>query len=130
MVADPTFDTRRRYTVDEYELMGRVGILAEDERTELLDGEILAMSPVSPRHASVVSRITRQLYRSTGDDVLIRVQDPIRLVPRSEPQPDIVICRPRRDAYVSAHPAAEDIVLLIEVANSSLAVGRGNKRAV
>jgi Uma2 family endonuclease len=121
MAADPMVDLRRRFTVDEYELMGRVGALADD-RTELLGGEIIAMSPIGPRHASVVERITRRLYRATGDDVSIRVQNPVRLIPDSEPEPDIVVATGRRDYYASAHPAAEDILLVIEVADTSPAL--------
>lgn len=98
MVADPTFDIRRRFTVDEYEQMGRSGILAPDERTELLDGEIVAVSPIGPRHASVVELVTEAFYRLVLGRVSIRVQNPVRLPPRSEPEPDVVVARRRRDA--------------------------------
>lgn len=126
MAADPTIAPRKRFNVDEYELLGRVGILVEDERWELLDGEIVAMSPIGPKHASVVRRITRQFHRLAGD-VSISVQDPIRLLPRSEPQPDVSVCRPRGDDYASAHPTAEDLLLVIEVADATLAFDRGVK---
>ena len=126
MAADPTIDSRWRFTVDEYELIGRAGVLGE-ARTELLDGEIIALSPIGARHASVVERITRRLYRTTGEDVSIRVQSPIRLLPRSEPEPDIVVSRARRDFYASAHPTAEDVLLVIEVSDSTLALDRGVK---
>jgi len=127
MAADPMVDLRRRFTVEEYELMGRTGILHEDDRTELLDGEIIAMSPIGPKHASVVERITRRLYRATGDEVSIRVQNPVRLIPASEPEPDVVVATGRRDFYASAHPAAEDILLAIEVADTSLKLDQGVK---
>jgi len=126
MAADPTIAPHWRFTVDEYELMGKVGILAEDDRTELLDGEIYGISPIGPKHAKFVRRITRQLYRVAGD-MSIHVQDPIRLDPRSEPQPDLVVARPRRDEYESGHPTAQDILLVIEVADSTLALDRGVK---
>ncbi|MBC8094067.1 MAG: Uma2 family endonuclease [Pseudonocardia sp.] len=127
MVADPTFDIRRRFTVDEYEQMGRSGILAPDERTELLDGEIVAVSPIGPRHASVVELVTEAFYRLVLGRVSIRVQNPVRLPPRSEPEPDVVVARRRRDAYSSAHPTAEDVLLVVEVSDSSLAMDRAVK---
>ncbi|MGI5127595.1 Uma2 family endonuclease [Pseudonocardia sp. CA-107938] len=127
MAADPTIAPRKRFTVDEYELLGKVGILAEDERWELLDGEIVAMSPIGPTHAGVVERVTESLYRAAIGRVSIRVQNPIRLLPRSEPEPDVVVSRARRDYYASAHPTAEDVFLVIEVSDSTMALDRGVK---
>ncbi|MGH3931807.1 MAG: Uma2 family endonuclease [Pseudonocardiaceae bacterium] len=127
MTADPMVDLRRRFTVEEYERMGEVGILAPDDRTELLDGEIVTISPIGPRHASVVDVITEYLYTLLLGQVAVRVQNPIRLLPRSEPQPDIVVARRRRDRYASGHPTAEDTLLVIEVADSSLHTDRAIK---
>jgi Uma2 family endonuclease len=126
MAADPMVDLRRRFTVDEYELMGRAGVLGDD-RTELLDGEIVLMSPIGPRHASVVDTLTEALYSLALGRVAIRVQNPVRLIPRSEPQPDIVVARRRRDRYSSAHPTSEDTLLVVEVADSSLHTDRAIK---
>jgi Uma2 family endonuclease len=127
MVADPTADLRRRFTVEEYERMGQVGILGEDDRVELLDGEIVAMPPIGPKHASVVDVLTEQLYARLLGRVAIRVQNPVRLLPRSEPEPDVVVARRRRDAYRSSHPTAEDVLLVVEVADSSLVTDRAVK---
>ncbi len=110
----------RRFTVEEYERMGEVGIIDPAERVELLDGEIVAMSPIGPQHAGVVDAIAEQLYGKLIGRVTIRVQNPLRLLPRSEPQPDITVARRRRDFYRGAHPTAEDILLVIEVADTSL----------
>ncbi len=110
----------RRFSVEEYERMGEVGIIDPAERVELLDGEIVAMSPIGPRHAGVVDAIAEQLYGKLLGRVTIRVQNPLRLLPRSEPQPDITIARRRRDFYRGAHPTADDILLVIEVADTSL----------
>jgi Uma2 family endonuclease len=107
--------------------MGRVGVFAPGERVELLDGEIVAMSPIGPRHASVVDVFTEALFALLLGRVAIRVQNPVRLPPRSEPEPDIVIARRRRDRYRSAHPTAEDTLLVIEVADSSLDTDRAIK---
>ncbi len=127
MAADPTIAPLKRFTVDEYELLGKVGILAEDERWELLDGEIFAMSPIGPMHAGIVDRIMQLLVLATRGEYQVRVQNPMRLLPRSEPQPDILVAARRLDFYASAHPAAEDSRLIIEVADSTLAFDRGVK---
>lgn len=127
MAADPMVDLRRRFTVEEYERMGEVGILDPGERVELLDGEIVAMSPIGPMHAGVVDGITELLYAAALGRVSIRVQNPVRLLPHSEPQPDVVVARRRRDGYRGAHPTAEDTLLVIEVAESSLHTDRAIK---
>lgn len=118
---------RHRFTVDEYERMGEAGILSEDDRVELLDGEIVEMTPIGPLHASVVDRLTRLLVQRLGDRAIVRVQNPLRLPPRSEPQPDLVVARERADFYQDGHPQPEDVLLCIEVSDSTLAVDRGVK---
>lgn len=120
-------DLRRRFTVEEYEHMGRVGVFAPGERVELLDGEIVAMSPIGPKHASAVDILAEELILCLARRAAVRVQNPVRLPPRSEPGPDIVVARRRRDRYSSAHPTAEDTLLVIEVADSSLHTDRAVK---
>ncbi len=127
MSADPVVDLRWRFTVEEYERMGEVGIFGEDDRVELLDGEIVTMSPIGPKHAGVVNRMTRRLVQRLGDLAVVIVQNPLRLLPRSEPQPDFIVARERRDFYQSGHPTAEDVYLVIEVADSSLRTDRAIK---
>lgn len=118
---------RRRFTADEYQRMGQTGILDEDDRVELLDGEIVQMTPIGPVHASIVDRLTRLLVQRLGDRAVVRVQNPIRLNPHSEPQPDLVVARDRADFYASSHPAPDDVLLVVEVADSSLALDRAVK---
>lgn len=127
MVAAPVEDLRRRFTVEEYERMGEVGVFDPDERVELLDGEVIAMSPIGARHASVVDITVESLFRQLIGRVTIRTQNPLRLPPRSEPEPDIVVARRRRDFYGSAHPTAEDTLLVIEIAETSLRIDRAVK---
>lgn len=127
MTGDPLVDLRRRFTVEEYQRMGQSGVLAPDERTELLDGEIVAMSPIGPRHAGAVDSVTETLFRLLLGRVAIRVQNPVTLWPRSEPQPDVVVARRRPGGYRSAHPTAADTYVVIEVADSSLATDRAVK---
>src|SRR6266446_700615 len=81
------------FTVDDYHRLAEVGILDEDDRVELLDGQVVEMSPIGPRHAATVKGLVRLLYRKLGDAVLLGVQDPIGLGPRSEPQPDIAVLK-------------------------------------
>lgn len=116
--------TRRRFSVDEYERMGEAGILGEDDRVELLDGEIVEMTPIGARHAATVKRLNALFTERLGHRVQIGVQDPVWLDEHSEPQPDLALLRPRADFYAAGHPTPEDILLLVEVADSSLRVDR------
>lgn len=119
--------TRHRLTVDEYHRMGEAGILHEDSRIELLDGELIDMAPIGSLHAAAVNDVTEQFIREKPVGVIVSIQNPILLDNFSEPQPDIVILRPRSDRYRSALPTAEDVLLLIEIADSSLKYDRDRK---
>ena len=118
---------RRRFTVEDYHRMARAGILTEDDRVELLEGEIVEMTPIGSRHAACVDRLTRLLTSALRDRVIVRVQSPIRLSQHSEPQPDLALLRPRPDFYVRAHPGPEDVLLVIEVAEASAEPDRAVK---
>lgn len=126
MTADPVLD-HWRFTVEEYERMVEVGILGADSRVELLDGEIVAMSPIKPPHASITDRMNDFLVRRRGERALVKVANPLRLVPRSEPEPDLLIARYRSDFYAEAHPTAADTFVVIEVSDSSLRMDLGVK---
>jgi Uma2 family endonuclease len=115
---------RRRFTVDDYYRMAEVGILTEDDRVELLDGEIVEMSPIGSDHAGHVKRLTALFTSRLGARVVVGVQDPVRLSRHSEPQPDIALLRPRADFYARAHPLPADVLLLIEVADTSVETDR------
>lgn len=119
---------RRRFTADEYMRMAEVGILGEGERIELIRGEILIMSPIGPRHCSAVDRFTRILVMALGERAWVRVQGAVRLFPDTMPEPDLAVLRPRD--YWHAHPTPEDILLVIEVAETSLGYDRGEKAAL
>lgn len=110
-------EQRMRFTVERYEQMVEAGILTEDDRVELLEGEILEMSPIHPPHASVVEELMRVFFMLVGDRARIRVQDPIRLPPDSEPEPDVVLARPGR--YSTRHPGPDDILLVVEVVDTT-----------
>lgn len=107
--------------------MGQVGILPHEDRVELIDGEVVAMSPIGPPHCAHVDRTSRAFFVNAGDDAIVRVQGAVRLDFFNEPQPDIVLLRPRPDYYASAHPGPADILLVVEVADSSLDFDRSVK---
>jgi Uma2 family endonuclease len=115
-------------TVEEYEAMGRANVLPEEARLELLKGEIVEMTAISSRHASIVNRLTRMLVAGLGDRVIVAVQNPVVLSDLSEPQPDVAVLRPRADYYASAHPHPEDVLLVIEVADTTGSWDRSVKR--
>lgn len=119
--------SRRRFDVDEYQAMLRAGILSEDDRVELIEGEIVQMSAVGVRHAACVRRLTRLLVGAVEDPGRLSIQNPVRLDAHSEPEPDVVLLRERDDDYSCAHPRPEDVLLLVEVADSSLPFDRGVK---
>ncbi len=119
----------RRFSVEEYYAMARAGVIGQAERVELLNGQIVPMTPIGSRHAACVESIVRQIYRSCAEDVLVRVQSPIRVDDSSEPEPDIVLVR-RGPDYRDCHPSPADVLLAIEVADSSLERDTGAKRAM
>lgn len=110
----------RRFTVDEYIRMGELGILTAHERTELIDGDIITMIAKGTAHTAATSRTQELLQESLGRRVFVRVQDPIRLSEYSEPEPDIVVAMRDPLAYSTHHPVPEEVLLAIEVADSSL----------
>ena len=118
---------RRLLTVDDYHLLIRAGSLGEDDRVELIEGEIIEMSPISPEHAARVNRLNKLFARMLGERALISVQNPITLGGRSEPQPDLVLLRPSADDYADAHPGPGDVLLVVEVADTSIDYDRDVK---
>jgi Uma2 family endonuclease len=119
--------TRRQFTVHDYARMRESGILTEDDRVELLDGEILVMSPIEPLHIGIVNKLNWLLGSLLGAKAIISIQNPIRLNDYSEPQPDLAILSPRDDFYAAALPTPDDVLLLIEIADSSIDYDRDEK---
>lgn len=115
---------RYRFTVDEYHRMGAAGIFREDDRVELLDGEIVRMTPIGSRHAGCVKALNQMFARLLGSRALVAVQDPIRLGAHSEPHPDLVLLRPRPDFYRESHPEPGDVWLVVEVSDTTGALDR------
>jgi Uma2 family endonuclease len=122
--------TRRPITVAEYHRMGEVGILTEDDRVELIEGELIALSPIGSEHAGTVNALTHRLVLAVGDRAVVAVQNPVELDDLSEPQPDFAVLRPRDDFYRRATPRPEAVLVIIEVADSSLNYDRAVKRSL
>jgi len=114
------------FTVEAYQRLGELGILHEDDRVELIDGQVVEMSPIGDRHASCVRRLNRLFGRNLPEVAIIDVQNPVVLGRQDAPQPDLVLLEPRADAYPQ-HPRAGDMLLVIEVADTSLAYDRDIK---
>jgi hypothetical protein len=120
---------RRLLTVDEYHRMGEAGILTEDDRVELIEGELVAMAPIGSEHVAASNELTRLLVQAVAGRVIVSVQNPVRLTRRSEPQPDFAVLRPRAD-YRTILPRPEDALLVVEIAASSLDYDRAVKLAL
>lgn len=117
--------TRHMFSVEDYHRLGEAGILTEDSRVELIDGELIEMAPIGGPHMSAVNRLNRLLVLAVADLGVVSVQNPVRLPPHSEPQPDFAILK--RPADESAVPGPEDVLLMIEVADTTLAYDRKTK---
>lgn len=118
---------KRLFTVDEYYRMAEVGILRPGDHVELLDGEVVQMSPISSRHAACVRRFQGHFSTQTSGRALVSVQSPVRLNDLSEPEPDLALLVPRSDFYAASHPTPKDILLLVEVAETSAVFDLGAK---
>lgn len=116
---------RRPFTGAEFERLVEVGIIAEDDRVELLDGDIITRSPIGRRHAACVKRLNALLGKFFAGSAVVSVQDPVRLNDFSDPQPDVALLSPRDDFYESGLPRPRDILLIVEVADTSIDVDLG-----
>ena len=123
-VAQPT---RHRFTVAEYYRMAEAGIFDEDSRVELIDGDIVDMPPIGPSHSEGVDRLAETLITRLTGVARVRIQNPVHLREHNEPEPDIVLARRRQGGYAHGHPTPEDILLIVEVADSSPEYDRQTK---
>lgn len=118
---------RYRFSVEEYHLMADAGLFGEDDRVELLDGEVVEMAPIGSRHAACVKWLNAFFTARLGSRVVLGVQDPMGLSERSEPQPDLTLLRPRPDYYAAGHPTPADALMVVEVADTTVGSDRGVK---
>src|SRR6266581_3181743 len=118
---------QHRFSVGEYYRMAEAGILHPDARVELLDGRIIDMSPIGPFHGGVTKRLIRFFTALAKGRWIVSAQDPVHLDEYSEPQPDLMLLKPDADDYTSRHPRPEDVLLLVEVPDTTLAFDREQK---
>jgi Uma2 family endonuclease len=118
---------RKLWTIDEYERMIEEGILDKDDRVELIKGEVVEMTPIGVRHAACVTNLEALFYKLPESLVTVRGQNPIQLPDDSEPQPDVVLLKGHRSLYARRRPTADDVILLVEVSDSTLRIGRNVK---
>lgn len=111
---------RKLFTVDEYHNMIEAGIFTEDDRLELLGGEIVETSPIGSRHAAIVNRLNYFFNQKIGSKAIVSVQNPVQLGLYSEPEPDLALLKSRADFYASSHPESNDVLLVVEVAETSV----------
>jgi Uma2 family endonuclease len=119
LIEPPELLRRHRLTVEAYHRMAEAGVLAPDARVELIDGEVVDMAPMNSRHASTVARLLALCSAVVGAQAQVRCQLPLRLGDRSEPEPDLTLVAPRDDYYEGGHPGAADVLLLVEVSDST-----------
>ena len=118
---------RYRFTSEQYRRIGEVGIFPPDARTELVDGLVRRMPPIHPPQASIVNRLNAVLAAKLQGRAVVAIQNPIRLDDFNEPQPDVTVLRLRDDYYARQHPTPDDVLLAIEVADTSLSYDRDEK---
>jgi Uma2 family endonuclease len=115
------------FNIDQYYRLAEVGVLKPDDRVELIEGEIVKMSPLGSPHAASVTRTNRLFQNTFAQRAVIWVQNPVRLNDFSEPAPDVALLKPRDDFYAEHHPTAEDVLLVIEVSDSTILSDRNVK---
>ena len=127
MITQAQRPTLRLFTVDDYYAMADAGILGHDERVELIEGEIVEMAPIGNRHASCVGRLILLMSQALNKLAIVRVQNPVRIDEYSEVQPDLMLLVWQDDFYASGHPGPSDVLLLIEVSDTTLLYDRNVK---
>ena len=119
--------TRRKLTVEAYHDLGAAGHLTEDDRIELIEGDLIEMAPIGGPHLNGVNRLTAFFVRSIGGRGIVSVQNPVILGRHSESQPDLVILAPHMDARDAGVPTAKDVLLVVEVSDSTVTYDCGTK---
>jgi Uma2 family endonuclease len=120
--------TKLRISVERYQKMVATGVLTSADRVELIEGEIVEMAPIGTGHAKITGRLLKRFFLGVLQSAIVRAANPVNLGQYSEPEPDVVLLRPDATEYGQAHPDAQDVLLLIEVSDSSLVYDQGIKR--
>jgi Uma2 family endonuclease len=122
-----TFPARHRWTMSEFQRMAETGFLDPDARLELLEGELFEMAPIGYFHAGMTRILAEKFRMAVGRAAIVDCQNPIALDDYSQPQPDLALLRPRSDYYLNGHPRADDVLLLVEVSDSTVQFDRKTK---
>jgi Uma2 family endonuclease len=120
----PSLLKRWRLTVDDYHRMGKAGILHEDDRVELIEGELIEMAAIGSYHFTTVNNLNQEFSGRSGGRYIVSVQNPVRLSRHSEPQPDLTLLRPRADKYADGLPGPDDVLLIVEASDTTVATDR------
>ena len=120
----------KRFRVDDFRKMTEAGILPEESGWEIIDGYLIDKMTIGSKHAGTVKRLNRKLTNLPGDLVIVSVQDPIQIDEYNAPEPDIALLKPREDFYAASHPTPEDVLLLIEVSDSTIEYDREIKKNI
>jgi Uma2 family endonuclease len=125
-----TVPERMRISADRFEKMIDTGVLTKYDPVELIEGDMITMAPINPPHYAGVARLMKLFVLAAGDEAIVLPGGPVRLGDYSMPQPDLMVLKPREDFYSGKRPVPSDILLLVEVADSSLHFDQGVKRAL
>lgn len=128
--ADAPAIARRKFRVEEICKMVEVGILPEESGWELIDGEVIHRMTIGSKHAGTIIRLGKLFERKIGDKTLVSIQNPIHIDDYNEPEPDIAILKPREDFYAESHPLPDNILLLIEISDSTIKFDREVKKTL
>ena len=120
MSASLEYPQKHLISAEEYLRMGEGGVFAPDARLELIEGEIIEMAPIGGPHMARVNKLTRLFVERTGDRAIVSVQNPLVIADRSVPRPDLALLVPRRDEYADSLPTVADVLLVVEVADTTL----------
>ena len=121
------YPQRHAVSAEEYLRMGESGVFAPEARLELIEGEIVEMAPIGSPHAGMVNILNRLFSRAAGDLAVVSAQNPVIVGDRSVPQPDVALLKPRADSYVRSHPTTAEVLLVVEVADTTLSFDLGTK---
>lgn len=127
MNMSPEHPQRHLVSAEEYLRMGETGVFSPEARLELIEGEIVEMAPIGPPHAGCVKALLRLFVQRAGELGIVSVQDPVVISNRSVPQPDVALLKPRRDGYRESHPESTEVLLAVEVSDSTVAFDIGRK---
>ncbi len=126
-VTSENFYKKHLTNLDEWRRLGEANIFPPGSRVELINGEIIEMAPIGSNHSGQINRLTQLLVHLVAKQAVVSIQNPVQLGDLSEPEPDLMLLKPNTDFYSSQHPQAKDVLLLIEVADSSLKFDQNQK---